>query len=301
MISYTKYKASKRASFDTTSDSPETEQLFEYQYPEAPKVFYTDSAWETIRYLVDSVSTEVGWLGLVETGTNDKGVITSLTITNIYIPKQKVHGAETDIAAETLCDLAVELEESGKESEKLIYWGHSHVNMSVSPSGQDEAQVEEFLDNGCKLFIRGIYNKQGHSKVDVYDVDNNCSHQCVWNGPMPAPVNQELRKRIDKLVKANVTKSSFSTVKKPALGQQVNMTFNNYPRTSGSTLLDTSDYYSSYWGAADEEDLIFRNPATGDVVEITQTEIDEMDTEERAIFEEEYNRQHHLENKGGFE
>ena len=111
MISYTQYKASKRASFDTTSDSPETEQLFEYQYPEAPKVFYTDSAWETIRYLVDSVSTEVGWLGLVETETNDKGVITSFTITNIYIPKQKVHGAETDIAAETLCDLAVELEE----------------------------------------------------------------------------------------------------------------------------------------------------------------------------------------------
>jgi hypothetical protein len=294
-MSYTQYMKSKSASFDTTSDSPETEQLFEYEYPKPPKVFYTDTAWATIRYLVDSVSTEVGWLGLVETETNDKDEVVSFTITDIYIPEQKVNGAETDIAAETLCDLAVELEESGKESEKLIYWGHSHVNMGVSPSTQDEVQVEEFLDNGCKLFIRGIYNKHGHSKVDIYDVDNNCAHQCVWNGPMPLPIDKNFSDRLDKLIKKNVkqTKSYMSPIKKPALGQQISLSFNN--RQPTPSLLSTEDYYGSYWDDPYRTDeLVYRNPVDGDVIQLTQEELDGMDIEERETLESEYNRQHHL-------
>ena len=50
-------------------------------------------------------------------------------------------------------------------------WGHSHVNMSTSPSGQDDKQMETFLENENNFFIRIIGNKKGDFKIDIYDYE----------------------------------------------------------------------------------------------------------------------------------
>ena len=209
-----KYTPPRVASFNGASLDSETTQLFEWDFPKAPEVYYTPLVWESIRYLVDTIPSEVGWLGIADK-IEDTG---NYLVTDIYVPEQTVSGVETDISAEALTKLALELESQNIPSEKLIYWGHSHVNMGVTPSMQDELQIEDFLENGCEFFIRGIYNKRGDSKVDVYDSQQNCVHQCVRNGLQPTELDDLLKTRLDSLIKANVKKPVVKALPKSKLG-----------------------------------------------------------------------------------
>ena len=278
-----KKKKPTQVHFDSTSDSPETEQMYEWAFPKAPKVYYEEYAWQSIQYLVSKVSTEVGWLGLVETKRNKDDIVTELTVTDIYVPEQTVSGAETDISSEAMADLAIHLESLGKESDKLIYWGHSHVNMGVSPSRQDEIQMQEFLDGGCKLFVRGIYNKRGQSKVDVYDVDQNCIHQCVSNGPVPEPLPKHLTDYLDETIKENVKKQKTVITPQRSLGTLG--TVQAYPAltTSQPTLFEQYGGYSPYY-----EDSETFYDVDGNEIEVTKEEFNKMTKQEKDIFLEEY-------------
>lgn len=159
-----------------------------------PTVFYTPRAWTKIKRAIDMCAKEVGWLGTVDV-TEDGDYL----ITDIFIPKQIVTHAETDIDAEDLADLTMSLE----EPEKLLYWGHSHVNMGVGPSGQDEQQTAEYLEH-TDFFIRGIYNKKGESKVDVFDMSTNLVYQRVRNVVKLNALSDEEMEAFEKSVTENV-------------------------------------------------------------------------------------------------
>ena len=111
---------------------------------------------------------EIGWLGRVHRTGSD------FVCDELYIPEQEVHGTTTEITPEGLDKLANELMESGNSEDinNLKLWGHSHVNMGVSPSGQDDSQLRDFMGDS-DFFIRMIMNKRGKYKVDIYlnDVD----------------------------------------------------------------------------------------------------------------------------------
>jgi hypothetical protein len=160
-----------------------------------PRVFYAPGIWEQIHYLVAQCSKEVGWLGLVEKIDND------YLITEIFVPEQIVNGAETDISSNAMAALALQLLAENKDPSKLRYWGHSHVNMAVSPSSTDETQVAEYLET-CNYFIRGIYNKRSETKVDIYDRDRGVAYQCVTNST--CYLTKEMTDKLDALIKANV-------------------------------------------------------------------------------------------------
>lgn len=162
----------------------------------APKVFYAVGVLEQIKYIVDNSPKEVGWWGTVEKMDNG-----DYLITEIFVPKQTVSGSETDITPEAMAELAMQLINEGKDTGTLYYWGHSHVNMGVGPSGQDEAQVKAFLLD-CPLFIREIRNKSNLSKVDVYDVEAGVVYQCV--DTKYYTLNSETAEKIDGWLKNNV-------------------------------------------------------------------------------------------------
>ena len=48
-------------------------------------------------------------------------------------------------------------------------WGHSHVNMGVFASGQDDTQMNVFKDAGHDFFIRVIANKKGEMEFTFYN------------------------------------------------------------------------------------------------------------------------------------
>jgi hypothetical protein len=194
-----------------------------------PNVFYTPDVWSTIRYLVDKARKEIGWLGLVDTLPNG-----DYLITDIYVPEQTVSGTETDISTEAMAALAMELIEDNKDPSKLFYWGHSHVNMGVSPSGQDEEQVDEYLED-CDIFIRGIYNKKGESKVDVYNKNERVVFNCVHDGLY---MDATLQNRLDNLMLNNVIEQTYA-VSKPV--QRTPAVIGNSADT-----LDDTDAYGGY-------------------------------------------------------
>lgn len=172
----------------------------------APRVFYEPGVLEVIQYIVDKCPKEVGWWGLVrrEPDTMD------FYIYKIFVPEQTVTGAETDISADAMNALAMEILNAGGNTEDLYYWGHSHVNMGVGPSGQDERQVEEYLPN-VDFFIRGIYNKSGSAKVDVYDTQRGIAFQCVTNEKKDHGLDANTVTALDTLIKTNVKEQVYQT------------------------------------------------------------------------------------------
>jgi hypothetical protein len=148
------------------------------KYPGEPSIYFTREAWVKQCHLVDKCKQEVGWFALVD--YDEK--YNTFTITELVIPCQEVTAAETDIGKEDLADAAMELIEAGKDTSKMYAWFHSHVNMGVSPSAQDEYQVEDFLEDladqpEVPAFIRGIQNKKGDLKLDVYYIQHGIAYQ----------------------------------------------------------------------------------------------------------------------------
>ncbi len=184
-----------RFKITATSMVAKAEPLLSVDQSKSPSVWYSNKAWLKIKRVVGMCPEEVGWLGTVD--RVDGGYI----VTDIFVPKQVVTGTECDIEAEDLAQLVHDLD----YPENLFYWGHSHVNMGVSPSVQDENQTGEYLEHN-DVFIRGIYNKRGDSKVDVFDTVQGMQYLVCPNGVRIEPLSSEEMEAFVTGVKANVNK-----------------------------------------------------------------------------------------------
>jgi len=118
----------------------------------------TKEAYKRIKDIVTASDLEVSMLCEVEVENN------ALCITKVHIPKQTRSAAYTKITNEGIFEL---LQNPDADASKLKCWIHSHVNMGVSPSGQDESQAEELM-NDAEWFIRGIFNKKGEYSLTVH-------------------------------------------------------------------------------------------------------------------------------------
>lgn len=165
-----------------------------------PMIYIDNNAMNKMEQYIKQVNNEVGWLGtVVKSGLN-------FLIKDVYLFKQEVHGATTEITTDGLNDFAMELmsTEDGMEVwNDMKMWGHSHVNMSTSPSSQDDKQMELFESGGNDFFIRLIANKQGSKKFDLYDyvtgiIYEDVAYQLHLQGSELAYVN-ELEKKIQEL------------------------------------------------------------------------------------------------------
>lgn len=138
----------------------------------APRVGITSEALTKMAVYVKECSDEIGWLGTAYKNEAENTIL----IDDVYLFDQDVHGATTEITPEGLSDFATELLEQGDAGieiwNNLKMWGHSHVNMGVSPSAQDNDQMRTFAEGGHDWFIRLICNKKGEMKLDLYDYRN---------------------------------------------------------------------------------------------------------------------------------
>lgn len=199
-----------------------------------PKILVTVEALYKMRYYINNTADEIGWLGYVSKLDNNRYLIE-----DVFLLKQKVHSTTTEIDPEALANLATSLIKQGQEGialyNKIRVWGHSHVNMSTSPSGQDDSQMNEFATSD--FYIRLIGNKKGEWNVCLYDYANNI----LWSElDLELFYNVEgLDEALDKEIKDNVSKITYNT-----------------PTTAGFSTTrsknwwydDEADWYNRYYG-----------------------------------------------------
>ncbi len=126
--------------------------------------------------LTDMVDTEVGWLTTARMVKN--GASRTIHVDDVYLFKQQVHAATTELTAQGLAELGSRLiqedQAAGIDPEQwrannLRGYFHSHVNMEVDPSQQDNDQTLEFRDKyNYPWVLRGIVNKKRKMKLDFY-------------------------------------------------------------------------------------------------------------------------------------
>lgn len=141
-----------------------------YSYVNKPVIFMTEEVSEDIAAIVKLVSDEVGWYCCVKKIPDTENYMLYKTL----VPAQEVNGATCELTAKGQSDMMVKMMEDGQDDllNDMKFWGHSHINMGVSPSGQDDIQIRELCKNSEDFFIRGIFNKKGDFRIDIYDIEN---------------------------------------------------------------------------------------------------------------------------------
>lgn len=140
-----------------------------------PIVIISKVALSKMQLYVENCQNEIGWLGVV-TKTNDSLFI----VEDVYLFKQNVHMATTEITPEGLSEFAEDLlsQPDGIDIwNNIRLWGHSHVNMSTSPSKQDNDQMLTFAQGGHPWFLRIIANKKGDISIDLYDYSQGITYK----------------------------------------------------------------------------------------------------------------------------
>lgn len=139
-----------------------------------PFIIISKIALAKMQLYIEGCSDEIGWLGTVT--KNDENIF---FINDVFLFEQDVHGTTTEITPDGLMKFAEELlqQPDGLETwNNLKLWGHSHVNMAVFASSQDDKQMEAFSNGSIPWFLRIIANKSGDITVDLYDYSQGITY-----------------------------------------------------------------------------------------------------------------------------
>lgn len=141
-------------------------------------LFFTETAWAKMQYLVAAYDSEVAWHGTVkrvEAGKSD------FVVTDIFVYPQEVTGATVNTDQKGYQDWMYGTEDdpdSGLPDEifnNLKFHGHSHVNMATSPSTTDldhQQSLVAQLDSSM-FYVFVIWNKSNQRTVMIYDMAAN--------------------------------------------------------------------------------------------------------------------------------
>ena len=152
-----------------------------------PRILVSKDAYEDMFQLVDIVEKEVGWLGTVEKIEND------FLIKEVFLFDQKSHHTTCTITEEGLGTWAMQMMDTRPDDGMDIvnavrFWGHSHVWMGTSPSGQDDQQMAVFSQSCPEFFIRAIMNKAGRMEFTLYLYEAGIEiHDIEWSIYDPNP------------------------------------------------------------------------------------------------------------------
>ena len=263
----TKYQAPQKTHsvrVNTSSMSPGMSLIKggKLNVPEQPEVWYTAEVDAQMTYLVDKCAKEVGWFGLVRYLEAEN----AYEIYKLVIPEQTVTSTETDISGEAWGVATHKLIQEGYEPGHMCAWFHSHVNMPVSPSTQDEDQIEEFIAGlldvpEIPVFIRGIVNKKGEEKVDVYYIQESLAFTCV-DTFIYDDRKTTFTQGMDELIKNNIKQPTYTNS-----SYQAGTSFQTYYDRSSAPVKQnyqhqqgqqTFDYYD------EEEDDYYSSPVVPD-------------------------------------
>ena len=118
--------------------------------------------------LVENIDKEIAWHGIVEKIDN-----TTYLIKDIIVYPQKVTGATVTTDDVELGMWYMQLPDETMNN--LRFQGHSHVNMSTSPSAVDKNYYSTMVQTLRKtdFYIFMIFNKRGEHFAEIYDLAQN--------------------------------------------------------------------------------------------------------------------------------
>lgn len=174
-----------------------------------PTILISKQTYDAMYYIVAESSEEVSWLGTVE-----RDGMTFL-IDEVFLFDQEVHATQTRLDEESVGGFFTELasQPDGVEKvERVRFWGHSHVNMGVTPSGSygradygDLGQMHSFGES-CDYMVMGIANKGGAFRFEIFFYDLGIRVQDVgWE--IYEPEQADLREQVMAELKAKVRTS----------------------------------------------------------------------------------------------
>lgn len=128
-------------------------------------VLMTSGAYLKMMTLIQECSIELAWHGTVERKDDY-----TMVITDILCYPQEATSATVDAKEAEYFDWLMKLDD--EVVNKMRFQGHSHVNMSVSPSGRDTDNWQKLFQMCQKpddFYIVCIANKTGANTWRVYD------------------------------------------------------------------------------------------------------------------------------------
>lgn len=146
-----------------------------------PMILVSEEAAKDMWAITDIVTDEVGWLGSVEYDREEH----TFLITHIFLPRQEVNTSTTELDPEGIAEVMEELINQGDEgialANSIRFWGHSHVSMGVSPSGQDNTELANLAKDTGDYFIAARTNKKGEIRFDMLTSEGWLYHDLPWN------------------------------------------------------------------------------------------------------------------------
>jgi hypothetical protein len=135
-------------------------------------VLLTPEAYRKTAALVAEFGDEVAWHGsVIRSGESE------FTITDIFVYPQEVTGSTVNTDQSAYTEWLYSLDDDTFNAVRMQ--GHSHVNMSVSPSGIDDRhrqQILEQLDTDM-FYIFMVWNKSLQIHTLIYDMSRNILYE----------------------------------------------------------------------------------------------------------------------------
>ena len=156
-----------------------TDSKMEFEYFEAtkvPKIIFPAETLAIMKFIVDTVPEEVGWLGYIEQSGDN------IIVKDIYIPGQHAHGTTCELdEGDPLTKICLQVVAEGKDPSNIKFWAHSHGNGGVWPSGQDKTQSMAMMKDLGDFMVRAICNKSGVMSVAYYDnINKRIVENIAW-------------------------------------------------------------------------------------------------------------------------
>lgn len=144
---------------------------FEEDKNDKAVLYFTLKAWSKMTALLREFNKEVAWHGVAH---RVEGEDNAYKISDIMVYPQTV--SPTSVDMDEVAYTKWIIEHDGEEPfDHLRFQGHSHVNMTTSPSSTDMHHQEEILAQlePDDFYIFAIYNKSLSRDIKIYDMKKN--------------------------------------------------------------------------------------------------------------------------------
>ena len=235
-------------------------------------VYFYELAYRKFKALVDDFDKEVAWHGIAYRGTNSEK--DEYFITDILVYPQEVTGATVTTDQNKYQTWLMNHEDDVFNNIRMQ--GHSHVNMSVSPSAVDERLYESILSqlDDSMFYIFMIWNKKNDKTCKIYDLEKNvlfdttdCEIKILTTTPPNVSVDgvtdeekKVMLERLNEYRYDNICKQFVEDAKKLVVTKTytpVSSTVGVYNSNSGHGNYgyygsDRDSYYGGYYGTSKE-------------------------------------------------